>query len=152
MAYISHSSPLLVQRHKPSVNMAFFNTLQVLLFTLIALTTADLTHRGADISSLLLEENSGITYKNLNGDSQALEAILADNGVNSIRQRVWVNPDDGTYDLDYNVRLAQRAKSAGMGVYLDLHYSDTWADPNDQVCLFYSASIPVGMMFNEERS
>lgn len=152
MAHISDNSPLLVQCQKPSVKMAFFNTLQVLLFTLIALTTAALTHRGADISSLLLEEKSGITYKSLNGNPQTLEAILADNGVNSIRQRVWVNPDDGTYDLEYNVRLAQRAKSAGMGIYLDLHYSDTWADPKDQVSLFYSTSTPVGMMFNEERS
>ncbi|GAB1217008.1 hypothetical protein ATERTT37_006229 [Aspergillus terreus] len=99
---------------------------------LLPLATAALTYRGADISSLLIEEDAGIAYKNLNGQTQALESILADNGVNSIRQRLWVNPSDGSYDLDYNLKLAKRAKAAGMSVYLDLHYSDTWADPSHQ--------------------
>lgn len=101
---------------------------------LLPLANAALTYRGADISSLLIEEDAGIAYKNLNGQTQALESILADNGVNSIRQRLWVNPSDGSYDLDYNLKLAKRAKAAGMSVYLDLHYSDTWADPSHQVC------------------
>ncbi|KAL4808509.1 Arabinogalactan endo-beta-1,4-galactanase A [Aspergillus unguis] len=91
-----------------------------------------LTYIGADISSLPIEENSGTAYKNLNGETEAFESILADNGVNSIRQRLWVNPSDGNYDLDYNVALAKRATAAGMSVYLDLHLSDTWADAGDQ--------------------
>lgn len=106
------------------------------LLPLIPLASAALTYIGADISSLLIEENSGVAYKNLNGETQAFESILAANGVNSIRQRVWVNPSDGSsYDLEYNVQLAKRVQQAGMNVYLDLHLSDTWADPNDQVCL-----------------
>ncbi|KAL4944223.1 Arabinogalactan endo-beta-1,4-galactanase A [Aspergillus oleicola] len=102
------------------------------LLPLLTLTSAALTYRGADISSLLIEEDSGVAYKNLNGETQALETILADNGVNSIRQRIWVNPSDGSYDLDYNLELAQRVQDAGMSIYLDLHLSDTWADPSDQ--------------------
>ncbi|KAL2828720.1 family 53 glycosyl hydrolase [Aspergillus cavernicola] len=95
-------------------------------------TNAALTYRGADISSLLIEEDAGVAYKNLNGQAQSLETILADNGVNSIRQRIWVNPNDGSYDLEYNLELAQRVQAAGMSIYLDLHLSDTWADPNNQ--------------------
>jgi arabinogalactan endo-1,4-beta-galactosidase len=104
----------------------------VLLFH--SLATASLTYRGADISSLLIEEGAGIRYKNLNGQTQPLENILKANGVNSIRQRVWVNPSDGHYNLDYNLKLAKRVKAAGMSIYLDLHFSDTWADPSHQVC------------------
>lgn len=103
------------------------------LFSIFSVTSAALTYRGADISSLLIEENDGVAYKNLNGETQALEAILADNGVNSIRQRIWVNPSDGSYDVDYNLKLAKRVQAAGMSLYLDLHLSDTWADPSDQV-------------------
>ncbi|KAL4959325.1 family 53 glycosyl hydrolase [Aspergillus stella-maris] len=102
------------------------------LFPLLTLTSAALTYVGADISSLLIEEDSGVAYKNLNGETQTLETILADNGVNSIRQRIWVNPSDGSYDLNYNLELAQRVQDAGMSIYLDLHLSDTWADPSDQ--------------------
>ncbi|KAL3472768.1 family 53 glycosyl hydrolase [Aspergillus californicus] len=101
-------------------------------FALFTVTSAALTYRGADISSLLIEEDAGVNYKNLNGQAQPLETILADNGVNSIRQRLWVNPSDGSYDLEYNLELAQRVQAAGMSIYLDLHLSDTWADPSNQ--------------------
>lgn len=50
----------------------------------------------------------------------------------SYSQRIWVNPSDGIYDLDYNIELAKRAGNAGLSVYLDLHFSDTWADPGHQ--------------------
>lgn len=103
------------------------------LLPLTTLSTAALTYRGADISSLLVEEDDGVAYKNLNGETQALETILANNGVNSVRQRLWVNPSDGVYNLDYNIELAKRAQAAGLSIYLDLHYSDTWADPSHQV-------------------
>lgn len=48
----------------------------------------------------------------------------------------WVNPSNGVCNLDYNVQLAKRVKAAGMSVYLDLHFSDTWADPGHQVRIF----------------
>ncbi|GAQ11110.1 probable arabinogalactan endo-beta-1,4-galactanase A [Aspergillus lentulus] len=104
------------------------------LFLLLchSLASASLAYRGADISSLLIEEKAGIKYKNVNGQTQPLENILKANGVNSVRQRVWVNPSDGSYNLDYNLKLAKRVKAAGMSVYLDLHFSDTWADPSHQ--------------------
>ena len=105
----------------------------LLLASLPFLGSAALTYRGTDISSLIIEEEAGISYKNLDGDTQALETIFANNGVNSIRQRLWVNPSDGSYDLEYNLELAKRVKAAGMSIYLDLHLSDTWADPSDQV-------------------
>lgn len=115
-------------------------TLLIAAAHLLAVTVtpawAALSIRGADISSLIVEENDGISYKNSNGQTQALETILANAGINSVRQRVWVNPSDGSYDLDYNVKLASRVLDAGMSVYLDLHFSDTWADPSSQVFIY----------------
>lgn len=100
---------------------------------LFASSSAALTYNGADISSLLVEEGKGVSYKNLAGTPEKLETILSASGVNSVRQRIWVNPSDGSYDLDYNVKLAKRVQAQGMSTYLDLHYSDTWADPKSQV-------------------
>lgn len=41
----------------------------------------------------------------------------------------WVDPPDGTYNLDYALKLGAQAKAAGLSVILNLHYSDDWADP-----------------------
>ncbi|KAK2761538.1 hypothetical protein FQN54_001366 [Arachnomyces sp. PD_36] len=97
-----------------------------------SLATAALQYKGADISSVLIEEAADIEYKNANGEAQPLEAILKDNGINSIRQRLWVDPADGNYNLDYNLELAARVQEAGLSIYLDMHFSDTWADPGKQ--------------------
>jgi len=99
---------------------------------LVAGSLAALTYKGADISSLLMLEDQGISYKSTSGAVTPFEKLLAQSGANSIRQRIWVNPSGGTYDLDYNLQLAKRVVSAGMSVYLDLHFSDTWADPGHQ--------------------
>ncbi|KAK7745055.1 hypothetical protein SLS53_003290 [Cytospora paraplurivora] len=98
----------------------------------ITLASASLTYKGVDWSSVKVVEDSGGSYKSTSGEATALETILADAGVNTVRQRVWVNPSDGTYDLDYNLEIAKRAVDAGLDIYLDLHLSDTWADPGDQ--------------------
>jgi arabinogalactan endo-1,4-beta-galactosidase len=102
-------------------------------FLVIIATVQALTWKGADWSSNPNEEASGKTYKNAAGATQALETILNNSGVNIVRQRVWVNPSGGDYDLAYNVKLAMRAHAAGLGILLDLHFNDTWADPGHQV-------------------
>lgn len=55
---------------------------------------ASLTYKGADISSLLLLEGQGQTYKTTSGTTEKLEVILKNSGANTVRQRVWVNPSD----------------------------------------------------------
>jgi arabinogalactan endo-1,4-beta-galactosidase len=102
-----------------------------ILTLLITGVRCTLTYKGVDWSSLLIEESAGYSYKN--GTTQPLETILKTSGVNTVRQRLWVNPKGGNYGLDYNIKLAQRAKAAGLNIYLDMHFSDTWADPGHQV-------------------
>lgn len=108
----------------------------MLLFSVLTLLSpvvhASLSFRGVDWSSLLVEEAAGKTYKNAAGTVQPLETILNNSGVNTVRQRLWVNPSDGNYNLAYNVKLAKRAQAAGLQIYLDMHFSDTWADSGHQ--------------------
>ncbi|OTA64710.1 glycoside hydrolase family 53 protein [Hypoxylon sp. EC38] len=105
-----------------------------LFLTLSSLTAvqAALKYKGVDWSSVIVEEKAGISYTTTSGTTEPLEKILVESGVNTVRQRVWVNPRDGNYNLDYNLKLAQRAKAVGLDVYIDFHYSDTWADPGHQ--------------------
>ncbi|KAK4545888.1 hypothetical protein LTR36_002452 [Oleoguttula mirabilis] len=93
---------------------------------------AALAYKGVDWSSLLVEEASGKSYIGIDGNTKSLELILKNNGVTTVRQRIWNNPSNGDYDLDYNLKLAKRAHAQGLGIYLDFHFSDTWADPGDQ--------------------
>ncbi|MFJ2833018.1 arabinogalactan endo-beta-1,4-galactanase [Streptomyces sp. NPDC087263] len=93
----------------------------------IAMTSPAPPLRGVDLSSTLQAESAGQKYKD-KGKSAPVERLLAARGANLMRLRVWVDPSSGGYDLASAIELARRARSAGMGVLLDLHYSDTWAD------------------------
>lgn len=95
---------------------------------------------GADISSLIAQENSGVVYYGFDGQPQDLLKILAQTGVNYIRVRVWNDPYDaqgngyggGNCDLDNAIALGKRAMEYDMGLLVDFHYSDFWADPGKQ--------------------
>jgi arabinogalactan endo-1,4-beta-galactosidase len=87
--------------------------------------------RGADISFTLAEEAAGITYR-LDGRTAPVERLLRSAGANWVRLRIWVDPPAGYSDLRQALRLARRARAAGLRVLLDLHYSDFWADPGKQ--------------------
>ena len=104
------------------------------LTVLVVAVQASLTFKGVDWSSLLVEEAAGYTYKTTGGTTEPLETILKSSGVNTVRQRLWVS-STSTYNLAYNIKLAKRAHTAGLNIYLDMHLSDTWADPRHQVYL-----------------
>lgn len=111
-----------------------FLTLKMKILCLLSLipVVQGLTWKGVDWSSTLVEEAAGKSWKSTSGSKTALETLLKNNGVDTVRQRLFVNPSDGKYNLDYNIKLAKRAQAAGLNLYLDLHYSDTWADPTHQ--------------------
>lgn len=96
---------------------------------------------GMDVSSVLAEEASGVTYKDQTGAERDLFAVLAENGVNLIRVRVWVDPFDsqgrgyggGNCDIAAAVEIGKRAAAAGLPLLVDFHYSDFWADPGKQM-------------------
>src|SRR5262249_7510466 len=47
--------------------------------------------------------------------------------------RLWVDPPPGYANLTRDLEMAQRIHAAGLGLYLDIHYSDFWADPQHQI-------------------
>ncbi len=98
--------------------------------------------RGMDISSVLVEEESGVKYYDAEGNEADLFKILSDNGVNYIRVRVWNDPYDengkgyggGNCNADVAAEIGRRAAQYGMKLNVDFHYSDFWADPKKQMC------------------
>lgn len=95
---------------------------------------------GMDASSVISLENSGVKYYNYNGEEDVFK-ILADNGINTIRVRVWNDPYDekgngfggGNCDIETAVAIGKRANLYGMNLMVDFHYSDFWADPAKQM-------------------
>ena len=94
---------------------------------------------GADISWVQEQEDQGTRFFD-DGQQKDILVVLKDHGFNWIRLRVFVNPQApkgyssrGYCDLDHTLVMAKRIKTAGMGLLLDFHYSDTWADPGHQV-------------------
>ncbi len=94
---------------------------------------------GADISFLPQFEDRGLKYYD-KGDEKDAVMILADHGFNTIRLRIFVNPENedgyapetGYCGLEYTSMMAKRTKEAGMKLLLNFHYSDYWADPQQQ--------------------
>ncbi|THH07478.1 hypothetical protein EW145_g3352 [Phellinidium pouzarii] len=106
-----------------------------LLYATFAFINGSLAHslNGADISSLPLLESQGISYSD-GGITKPFEIILAEHGFNLARIRIWTA---GPYTQSYALALAKRAQTAGMKILVDLHYSDTWADPGHQAIPAY---------------
>ncbi|MFD4958549.1 glycosyl hydrolase 53 family protein [Microbacterium sp. NPDC058389] len=96
---------------------------------------------GVDVSTVLSLESSGVVFRDAAGRPADVFDVLADNGVNSVRIRVWNDPYDeagrgyggGTVDVDRAVEIGRRATAAGLDVLVDFHYSDFWADPARQL-------------------
>lgn len=103
---------------------------------------------GADISSVQEAVDNGTTYRDTDGRVKPMLDLLKNHGFNYVRLRVFVNPlaqfgyasrdrcpgrNQAYCDRDHTVRFAQQIKQANMGLLIDFHYSDTWADPGKQV-------------------
>ncbi len=88
--------------------------------------------RGADIGWLSEMEAAGIKFYMSNGTEADCISVLKSKGINSLRFRVWVDPENGWCGQSDVVKMAVRAKNAGMRVMIDFHYSDFWADPGKQ--------------------
>lgn len=114
---------------------------------LLCLTTMQAQkYVGGDLSVLLKYEEQSATY--LDKDGKAIADVLTfvkEQGWNTIRVRLFDDPSKDTdknvcQDIEYVKRLGKRIKDAGLYFLLDIHYSDTWADPEHQV-FPYSWSI-----------
>lgn len=101
----------------------------------VATPAADAYLWGSDISALGVFEAHGALYRDRNGVPGDAVGLLRRAGQNTFRLRLFVNPiPDGivTNDLEYTLVLARRVVASGAKLFVDLHYSDTWADPAHQ--------------------
>lgn len=94
---------------------------------------------GADISSLSggrggFGGRGGPAVYQENGQQGTEFAIMMKHGWNAFRLRVFLSPVRGAPNnsLENTIPLAKQIKDAGATFMLDIHYSDTWADPQHQ--------------------
>ncbi|MDP3681806.1 MAG: glycosyl hydrolase 53 family protein [Flavobacterium sp.] len=92
--------------------------------------------KGADVGWLPQMEATGYKFYDTDGSEKDCLQLLKDRGMNAIRLRVWVNPNDdkasGHCSKEETVVMALRAQKMGMRIMIDFHYSDSWADPGKQ--------------------
>lgn len=92
---------------------------------------------GADISWVPAMEDAGYVFQDLEGKPRDIFELLKNEyNINAIRLRCWVNPNEdphrGRCGKEDTLKMAQRAVAQGQDVMVDFHYSDSWADPNNQ--------------------
>ncbi|MFV0344006.1 MAG: arabinogalactan endo-beta-1,4-galactanase [Anaerocolumna sp.] len=94
--------------------------------------------KGMDISFLPEMLDRGGKFLDQHGSQRNdVFDLLKENGVNSIRLRIWNEPENvpqskGYCNLDHTIKMAKKIKAYGMSFFLDFHYSDWWADPSKQ--------------------
>lgn len=96
---------------------------------------------GMDASCVPSLEAGGVRYYDHDGTEKDVYQILAENGINYIRVRIWNDPFDkegngyggGNCDIDNAIAIGKRATQYGMKLLVNFHYSDFWADPAKQM-------------------
>jgi len=88
---------------------------------------------GADISSFPEIRTENVDFFDLDGNNIDFLQHLKDKGINTIRLRLWVNPESEHCGFDEVRQFCAELKEKGFKIWLSLHYSDTWADPGQQI-------------------
>ena len=96
---------------------------------------------GAEVSWASEDEADGAVYYD-HGVRKDIFAILKEYKFNYIRLRLFIDPGapdgyaahrkEAFCDLVHVEAMAKRAKAVGLGILLDIHYSDTWSSPGHQ--------------------
>lgn len=88
---------------------------------------------GADVSLLTQQTKNGKVFNDINGKKSNVLSVLKDEGMNSIRLSMLVNPSDGVCNLSYTYALANKVKQEDMSLMLCLHYTDNLNDIGSQL-------------------
>ena len=91
-----------------------------------------LPYRGVDASLVPTIEGSGVRYRSFEGVEGDFLDIVSDNGINTIRLRLWYDPADSRSSWDEVKNFCDQIHAKGLKVWITVHYSDTWADPGHQ--------------------
>lgn len=101
---------------------------------------------GADVSSVQEGTNS---FRDTDGVTKTIFDVLKNHGFNYVRLKTFVDPSapygyasnangcaglaEPFGDSAHVIEFGKQAKDAGMGFFLNFHYSDVWADPGNQI-------------------
>ena len=104
---------------------------------------------GADVSALAAPGRGGRGAHRVyqeSGKTNEEWAILMNHGWTIFRLRVFVSPvrNAPNNSLENMIPLARRIKAAGASLFLCLHLSDTWADPQHQLIPVAWTNLDVG--------
>lgn len=88
--------------------------------------------RGADLSLVPELLRRGFSYKTASGTVNNPIDILKENGLNTVRLRLWHGPKTNTSSFAEVKNFSKQLRQKGLKVLLTVHYSDTWADPGQQ--------------------
>ena len=111
---------------------------------LISAESNDVFLTGGDINWLTFLEDKGVKYYDVDGREKDAIQIMAENGANIVRLRLYNDPGkghgdgsdylpDGYQNPDDILALAKRAKDKGMQIQLTFHYSDYWTNAETQL-------------------
>ena len=87
---------------------------------------------GVDISDYPKVSSFNPVFYDENNNEISFINSLIQNGVNTIRLRLWVNPVDESSSLDEVKEFSNELKSLGFKIWITPHFSDTWAHPGQQ--------------------
>lgn len=112
----------------------FFTFLFVAMASVAA--WADDFVKGADVSWCTEMEADGQRFSDADGSEADIFGIVKSIGMGAVRLRVWVDPVAGGYGPYCNLQdvlvKARRARSQGLDIMIDFHYSDVFTDPGAQ--------------------
>jgi arabinogalactan endo-1,4-beta-galactosidase len=85
-----------------------------------------------DLSQLPEIELTNPTFFDLENNAKDFLDIVKENGMNTVRLRLWVNPENEHSAFNEVKTFSGKLKAKGFDIWLTVHYSDTWADPGQQ--------------------
>lgn len=94
-------------------------------------------YNGMDISFLPENLDHGMMIRDFDGSPIEPFKMMKKYGVNSIRLRIWNEPElvpeaKGYCSFQQTLAMAKKIKANDLHFLLDFHYSDFWADPGQQ--------------------
>jgi arabinogalactan endo-1,4-beta-galactosidase len=88
--------------------------------------------KGIDAS--FIPELRSLNILTYDKNSQVVDMLdlIKSSGINTIRIRLWHTPSSIHSSFNEVKAFSDEVRNKGLKVYLNLHYSDTWADPGHQ--------------------
>lgn len=114
------------------INAKFIAILIFLLMLFSLNLLSEIFYKGNDASFIDELIHKGAIYKENNKKTNPLH-IYKEHGMNTIRLRIWNNPKNGYCNLERTLFIAKEIKENNLFFILNFHFSDTWADPSQQI-------------------